>query len=106
MFCMSMLLIDLQAARAVLWVRCRKCRRCVQMSGRSLVRQYGQGVMLVDLVRRLRCSKCSLPADAAIMLEPTEEASREFMERRHEGVSIHAPTFYWTDGRGWHWPPD
>ncbi|RAZ83501.1 hypothetical protein DDV93_14440 [Cereibacter johrii] len=66
MFRMSMLLIDLQAARAVLWVRCRKCRKCLQMSGRSLVRDYGPGVMLVDLVRRLRCSKCALPADAAI----------------------------------------
>ncbi|AZB54764.1 hypothetical protein EBL89_05325 [Cereibacter sphaeroides] len=75
--CMSMLLIDLQAACAVLWVRCRKCRRCVQMSGRSLVRDYGQGVMLVDLVRRLRCSKCALPAYAAIMLKPAEEASRK-----------------------------
>ncbi|MGC9449337.1 hypothetical protein ACPZJU_19795 [Cereibacter johrii] len=101
---MSMLLIDLQAARAVLWVRCRKCRKCLQMSGRSLVREFGPGVMLVDLVRRLRCSKCALPADTAIMLEPSEEASREFMAA--EGVSIHAPTFYWTDGRGWHWPED
>ncbi|SNS12536.1 hypothetical protein SAMN05421763_1015 [[Luteovulum] sphaeroides subsp. megalophilum] len=69
---MSMLLIDLQAARAVLWVRCRKCRKCVQMPGRFLVREYGPGVMLVDLVRRLRCSKCALPADAAIMLEQPE----------------------------------
>ncbi|EKX57518.1 hypothetical protein D516_1359 [Rhodobacter sp. AKP1] len=51
------------------------------MSGRSLVRDYGQGVMLVDLVRRLCCSKSALPADAAIMLEQPEEAAREFVAR-------------------------
>jgi hypothetical protein len=63
-------------AERLLWFFCRACGHAARVDPRELARNIGRDMNFHELVRRLRCRRCTRKGRAAVILSDTQWLGR------------------------------